>query len=57
MRRGGLQLLALNANTVSRDSIAKIGYEEWSAKYKLRHKHPIPAILQVEYGPPDPPNM
>ncbi|KAJ7841660.1 hypothetical protein B0H13DRAFT_2365619 [Mycena leptocephala] len=41
----------------ARDSIAKIGYEEWSAKYKLRHKRPIPAILQVEYGPPDPPNV
>ncbi|KAJ7668728.1 hypothetical protein DFH06DRAFT_1126172 [Mycena polygramma] len=39
-----------------RESIARLGYEAWSAKYRKRHERPIPAVLEAEFGAPAPPN-
>ncbi|KAJ7800661.1 hypothetical protein B0H14DRAFT_2616018 [Mycena olivaceomarginata] len=36
----------------ARNSIDKIGYEKWVAKYRKRHSGPIPAILESEYSSP-----
>ncbi|KAJ7679325.1 hypothetical protein DFH06DRAFT_1316257 [Mycena polygramma] len=35
----------------ARKSIAKLGYEEWSARYTRRHQQPVPPALAAEYGP------
>ncbi|KAJ7613282.1 hypothetical protein DFH06DRAFT_1146938 [Mycena polygramma] len=35
----------------ARISIAKLGYEEWSARYTKRHQKPVPPALAAEYGP------
>ncbi|KAJ7629275.1 hypothetical protein DFH06DRAFT_1141267 [Mycena polygramma] len=40
----------------ARESIARVGYEAWSAKYRKRHERPIPAVLEAEFGAPPPPN-
>ncbi|KAJ7612026.1 hypothetical protein DFH06DRAFT_1147380 [Mycena polygramma] len=40
----------------ARESIARVGYEAWSAKYRKRHERPIPAVLEAEFGAPAPPN-
>ncbi|KAJ7773778.1 hypothetical protein B0H14DRAFT_2632100 [Mycena olivaceomarginata] len=37
----------------ARNSIDKIGYEKWVAKYRKRHSGPIPAILESEYSSPE----
>ncbi|KAJ6457802.1 hypothetical protein C8R47DRAFT_1081959 [Mycena vitilis] len=36
----------------ARISIAKLGYEEWSARYTKRHQKPVPPALAAEFGPP-----
>ncbi|KAJ6450561.1 hypothetical protein C8R47DRAFT_1230216 [Mycena vitilis] len=35
----------------ARKSIAKLGYEKWSAMYTKRHQQPVPPALAAEYGP------